>query len=89
MKFGKVRVSRRKDLNPAAIIYHIVGLIILFWVGDEIIEAVTTDINVDAGYFTSAYTFLGVSGSGTGIIGIVGIILVASLALRVVKIELN
>lgn len=116
------RIRFRRKLSPRRIIAKVVGLVIILWVGDEILTTIrdtVMDVNADyntslgceatnlsaaqrltwhcventrwytTGYFQSAFSFIGLnSTSYTGIIAVIGIMAVATLALEFIEVNI-
>lgn len=80
-------------MSPMGIIGAVVGLAIAFWVGQTILDALVasitqTTINDSTGYFYQGYRFMGLATGTTGILAIVAVLVVAGLAMRVLKIRM-
>lgn len=77
----------KRSINVGRAIGKIVSVILALWVGEEVISAVVSTINITGGYFSKAFQFLGLDNPGTGILAVIGVIGVASIAMEFVDIS--
>lgn len=91
MAFGG-RITMRRNLSPKRIVGKLIGIILLLWIGDEILTTVGATIDTNTGFFQSAFDFLGMNyDAGTtpsGILTVIGIVAVASLVLEFINVNL-
>lgn len=90
------KMKWRKKPNASYIITSIVSLSLVLYVGSQILSNVLTSMStINGSVFYTAFTFMGVdtatgnTWATTGIVGVLGLIAVASIVLSFVKVSLK
>lgn len=92
-KFGGYRVSRNQSYTTGRLIWDVVALVLIMFVGDKVLSAVVsalgqTYIDTTTGFFYQAYKFLGLtSGSTSSLIGLIGLIGAASIIMKAFRVS--
>ena len=90
-------IHMKKKVNVTRVIAKVVLTVLALWVGDKILQAVnssltggTTNLTNTNSFFYQGFNFLGMGSTsivGTGILGVISLIAVASLVMELVEVS--
>lgn len=88
-------IRMRKGFKAKQAILSVVSLALVFWVGEEILQAISDVLGfkdtgaADANFFHQAFRLLGMTDDGgTGILPVVAVIAVAAFILSFIEVSL-